>query len=195
MLIAIAAFVGSAILFIGSHPAGPGFAWLAMPILGLLSVGCWLGVGIHSIAHRRLPLGLVIAPLIGVLTFVLVYTPTASRLRFNLVDRPALEAIVAQAPAPVITLPDRELTEDESYETFDSFSGNCPSVIGLLLISECGTFAAGYLFYDQAGFGFNDGGIAYLPAGPPEHDVGNGSFESPTFVHLAGPWYTFASSW
>lgn len=32
-------------------------------------------------------------------------------------------------------------------------------------------------------------------SGAPAYDVGNGSFESPQFVHLTGPWYSFASSW
>jgi hypothetical protein len=196
-LIATAGVVAWIILFISSGPNGAaGLGWFALPILGLLSACLWLGVGIHSIVHRRLPLGLIVAPLIGVLTVALVYSFSMSRIRFILLDRPAFAAIIAQVPAPVVNLPDRDLTEDESYQTFDDFPGPCPPVIGTLIIRDCATFAAGYLFYDEAGSGLvDDGGIAYMPAGIPSHDVGNGSFESPDFVHLTGPWYSFASSW
>lgn len=63
-------------------------------------------------------------------------------------------------------------------------------------VRDCAAFAAGHLFYDEYGSSLvDDGGIAYLPEGVPRHEVGNGSFEAPRFVHLAGPWYAFASSW
>lgn len=76
------------------------------------------------------------------------------------------------------------------------FPGRCPTSFGTLHISECASFSAGYLFYDRAGSGvIDDGGVAYLPRGAPQHDVGNGGFESPQFQHLIGPWYGFASSW
>lgn len=199
VLIATAGVVAWIILFVSSGPNGPtGLLVLAVMILGPLSALLWLGVGIHSIERRRLPPGLIIAPLIGVLTVGLVYSfgASMSRIRFVILDRPAFAAVVAQAPAPVVDLPDRDLTEDESFERFSDTPGPCPPVIGTLIISECWTFAAGYLFYDEAGSGIlDDGGIAYLPAGPPKHDVSNGSFESPQFEHLTGPWYAFASSW
>lgn len=196
-MLTIAAVVAVAVLVIVSRPTGAaGLWWFALPILGLLSVGCWLVIAVHSFVRRRLPLGLVIAPLIGVLTVGLVYTSTASKVRFAVRDRHAFEAVVAQAPAPVIALPDRDLTEDESYRAYTDFPGPCPSSIGTLHIRDCATFPAGYLFYDRAGSGLlDDGGVAYMPAGAPSHDVGNGSFESPHFQHLAGPWYAFTSSW
>lgn len=197
VLLTVAAVVAGVVLVIASHPTGAAGAWwFALPILGLLSVCCWLAVAIPSIVHRRLPVGVIIAPLVGVLTIGLLHTSAASRLRFTLVDRARFEAVVAQAPAAVIALPDHDLTDDESYQTMGTFPGHCPSQIGSLHIRECATFAAGYLFYDSVGSGFvDDGGVAYLPAGVPTHDVGNGSFESPQFEHLAGPWYAFASSW
>lgn len=168
--------VAGVILLISSGPNGPaGLEWFALPILGLVSVGIWLGVGVHSIVRRRFSRGLIIAPLIGLLTVGVVYNVNLSGVRFVLLDQPAFAAIVAEAPAPVVNLPDRDLTEDESHDTYGEFPGRCPAVIGTLAIRECATFAAGYLFYDVAGSGLiDDGGIAYLPAGAPRHDVGNG---------------------
>lgn len=197
VLVWVAVIVGSLILMICSHPAGPaGLALLGLPVLGMGALVCWLIAVIDSAIHRRFTAGLVIAPLIAALTIGLVYTATASKVRFVLLDRPGFNAIVRQAPAPTVTLYDRDLTEDEAYDTYNDFPGPCPSWIGTLHIRECASFSAGYLFYDWAGSGFiDDGGLAYLPQGAPTHDVGNGSFEHPDFWHFHGPWYAFASSW
>jgi hypothetical protein len=196
-LLVTALVVAAIILVMSSHPAGPaGLAWLALPLLGLGTVCCWTAVAIHSAVRRRLPRALIIAPLVGLLTAGLVCTATPSRLRFILIDRPAFEAVVERTPAPIITLPDRDLTDEEADDTYDDFPGPCPTFIGTLHIQDCASFAAGYLFYDSAGSGFiDDGGLAYMPAGAPIHDVGNGAFESPQFWHLYGDWHAFASSW
>ncbi len=197
LLLVVAAVVAAILLLIASGPTGPaGLAWFALPLLGLGSLCCWLGVAIHSVVRRRLPAGLIIAPLIGLVTAGLIYTSTPSRIRFILVDRPAFNAVVARAPAPAVTILDRDLTEDEANDTYGDFPGPCPAHIGTIRVRECASFSAGYLFYDSAGSGFiDDGGLAYLPSGAPTHDVGDGSFEHPQFRHLFGPWYAFASSW
>ena len=197
VLLVTAAVVAVVLLLIASHPAGPaGPAWFAFPLLGIGSLCCWLLFAIRAVIHRRLSPGLIVAPLLGVLTAGLIYTSTPSRVRFILIDRPAFEQVVKHAPPPAITLPNRDLTDDEANDTYRDFPGPCPTFIGTLHIQECASFAAGYLFYDQAGSGLvDDGGLAYLPAGAPTHDVGNGAFESPEFMHLYGHWYAFASSW
>lgn len=197
LLLSVAVAVAVPVMVTGSHPAGPaGLTILLYPGLGLVAVGCWVSVVVHSIVVRRLPVGVVLAPLVGVLMASLVQTGAASRLRFALVERPAFESVVGRAPVPVVDLPDQDLTDEESSELEGAFPGPCPAWIGTLRIRGCSTFAAGYLFYDEAGSGFiDDGGVAYMPEGIPQFDVGNGSFESPQFRHLVGPWYAFASSW
>ena len=52
-----------------------------------------------------------------------------------------------------------------------------------------------WIVYETSGSGmFDDAGFAYLPAGPTD-GLGEGSWESPRFVHLGGPWYSWTASW
>lgn len=54
---------------------------------------------------------------------------------------------------------------------------------------------SGAIFYDTTGTGLlDDAGFAYLPNGP-DASLENGSFESPQFKHLGGPWYSWGASW
>ena len=138
ILLTLAVGVAVAMLILSSHPTGAqGFSWFAIPGLGIVSVGVWLVVAVYSATKRRLFVGLVVAPLIGMLTVALLYFSIPSRVRFVMFDRPAFDAIVAKAPAPVIDLPGRDLTEDESYARERSFPGPCPDRIGTLRIREC----------------------------------------------------------
>lgn len=198
ILLVATAVEGAVALVVFSHPAEPfrPLAILLTLLLGLVTFSCWVGLLVHSLKRHRLPVGLVLAPVLAALVVGLVQTGTSARLRFLVVDRAAFEQVVSQVPAPVVALPDHDLTAEESDESFTDFPGPCPKRIASLRIRECATFTAGYLLYGNAGSGvLDDGGIAYLPAGAPGHDVGNGNFEDPRFVHLAGPWYAFSSSW
>jgi hypothetical protein len=192
LLLVVAAVVAVLLLNTFSHPAGPTFyGVLALPVLGLTAVICWVAVARRSVARRQLPLGLVIAPVMGLLTVWLLHSDL-SAWRFKHLDRPAFDAVVAQAPAPVVPL----TANDDTGDGYNSdFPGRCPTFIGTLHVAQCATFTAGYLFYQNGTTGSNDGGLAYMPTGKPPYYVGNGSFESPQFVHLAGPWYAFTSSW
>jgi hypothetical protein len=48
--------------------------------------------------------------------------------------------------------------------------------------------------WHEDGAFFDDAGFAYLPEGPTA-SLENGSFESPVFRHLGGPWYRWTASW
>lgn len=193
LLLAVAAVVAVVLLNTFSHPAGPTFHGLvASPFLGLAAIICRGVVATQSIARRQLPVGLIIAPLMGLLTVGLLCSDI-SAFRFRHLDRPAFDAIVAEAPAPVVPPTENDLTEDDEYN--GSFPGRCPTFIGTIRIRMCETFTAGYLFYQDGTGTSNDGGLAHMPEGEPSYYVGNGNFERPEFLHLAGPWYAFTSSW
>ena len=198
MVLVAVVIEGAAALAWFSRPADPfnPLAILASLLLGLATFAGWAALLVRSLRRSRLSVGLLVAPVLAALVIGLVHSGAAARLRFRLVDRAAFEQVVSAVPAPVIDLPGRDLTPAESADAFEDFPGACPARIGTLRIARCSSFAAGYLFYDRAGSGvLDDGGVAYLPAGAPRHDVGSGEFEHPQFVRLSGPWYAFSASW
>jgi len=50
------------------------------------------------------------------------------------------------------------------------------------------------LLFEHDGALLDNAGFAYLPDGP-DPDLENGTFESPSYTHLGGPWYAFTASW
>ncbi len=52
----------------------------------------------------------------------------------------------------------------------------------------------GFILYEASGSGFDDGGSAFLPAGPAPR-LGHGTWEEPQFVPLDGPWWPLTASW
>lgn len=192
LLITVAAGVAVFLLNTFSHPAGPPFPGLVVsPLLGLASLICWSVVAKRSFTRRQLPVGLIVAPVVGALSIAVLYSGTTNSLRFNQIDRPAFDAVIAQTP-PLPAWTEGDLINDEHNE---AFPGPCPTFIGTMHIFKCESFTAGYLFYQDGTASSLDGGLAYLPAGVPPGYVGNGGFERPEFFPLAGPWYSFYSSW
>ena len=74
--------------------------------------------------------------------------------------------------------------------------GRLPIPSGLYMITDCATVPqGGYIFYDDLGTAMVDyAGFAYLPNGIPRA-LDQSDFESPEFVRIRGPWYSFTASW
>jgi hypothetical protein len=150
-------------------------------LLVALAGGAWLILTVVSLRRRQVEIGVLVAPLLaGLLAIVITaHLPAKARFAASAGDFQALVAVAGPPPA----------------SHWGPFPGECPKQVGLYGIRDCATFPAGYLFYDTTGAMFNDAGIAYLPQGIPTVDISNGSFESPVFTHLQGPWYTFVAGW
>lgn len=74
-------------------------------------------------------------------------------------------------------------------------SVDTPTMIGSYTITSTFRVPEGVLFYEETGSSFvDDAGFAYLPGGP-TNSLANSNFESPTFYHLGGSWYSWTASW
>jgi hypothetical protein len=101
-------------------------------------------------------------------------------------QRAAFDTVVQGLPAPR-----SELSLYERIEVPHEI-GPCPILVAYAV-------SGGYIFYADGDsgrslMGFDDYGWGYFPASPGD-DLGNGSWEGPSFKALDGPWYTWSASW
>jgi hypothetical protein len=154
----------------------------AVVIVGFVPIGIWWsrrrGVVDVTPLWRRPPsasfhLSLVaptagVAPVAGALVWGALAVDAPLRARW-LASRPAFEAAVESAGA------------DDGR-------------IGLFSIRHVRRDGEAVIFTEANGAFFDDAGFAYLPDGP-HPGLENGSFESPQYTHLGGPWYSWAAGW
>ena len=107
----------------------------------------------------------------------LAFSSVPMRVRWSL-SRADFASIVSDAPPA-----------NSDWQYF-----NVPRRIGSYSIDSAVRIPQGVLFYEAHGAFLNDAGFAYLPSGP-SGVRGNGSFESPQFEPLGGPWYAWSASW
>jgi hypothetical protein len=160
----------------------------AAAALGLV-VLVWFGRGVtYLIARRRRrarrgAAGFLVAPAVGALALVLVALDTPLHARWAL-SRGAFEDVVEAGPA---SSPDAVGA--------DRWQGiEAPDRIGLYRITSVSRVGEAVIFWEAHGAFIDDAGFAYLPDGP-DPALEAGWFESPTFHHLGGPWYTWTASW
>ncbi|MER7280166.1 hypothetical protein ABT369_37585 [Dactylosporangium sp. NPDC000244] len=118
--------------------------------------------------------GLVVAAVL------LVVQPLPRSKGTGCFDRAAFDQVVARLPPPP--------TNQDAFDRVDA-----PDKIGSCRINESVGVQDGYIFYSDS-MGFDDSGWGYFPTGPND-DLGNGSWESPQFKQIDGPWYTWTASW
>ena len=71
-----------------------------------------------------------------------------------------------------------------------------PEVIGSYEITQAERVPGGVIFEAASSCGlFDDAGFGWFPNGPDASALNSGSFESPTFSHIRGPWRTWCASW
>ncbi|MGK5741660.1 hypothetical protein [Micromonospora sp. URMC 103] len=155
--------------------AGVGLTVLAMSAL-IWTVGAQLS---HS-AGRTFPWWLPVAPVLAVVTVVLLVTRAPLHLRWEL-SRGPFQAVVDDLPPPEGT------TGGRSYVTV-------PERIGTYRITSARHVPGGVIFFEANGAFFDDAGFAYLPDGP-TGGMADGSFETPRFAALGDGWYRFTASW
>ncbi len=162
----------------------PGFASVPMLIalLGMLVLGSiWLVrlIGWVIDRDRRDAWRWCAAPLMVVLTGVLVVTDVPLRVRFELA-RDDFDRVVEDLPA---------------RGSFDAWAPlSVPDSVGGYEIVRAYQVGEMVILYEGEGLAFHDAGFAYLPSGPDDR-LGNGSFEAPRFQSLGGRWYAWRASW
>lgn len=152
----------------------------------LAAAAVWLIRGLAFVSARRRGIArgssawFLVAPLGGVLVLALVLGSVPLRVRWAMSESD-FESWADRAP------PESEVSEIVRFDV--------PSRIGLYRIRQAYRQGEAVIFYEARGSGIvDDAGFAYLPHGPFPQLV-SGSFESPTFRHLSGPWYAWTASW
>ncbi|WP_157728160.1 hypothetical protein [Actinopolymorpha singaporensis] len=147
-------------------------------LLGLCAAAViWAARLVIALRNRTPSWSFAVAPIGALIVLVLVVMTVPLQMRWGL-SKPAFDAVV----------------EDAALATSEQVDIRKASWIGLYHISRVTRVPGGFVFYEANGSLFDHAGFAYLPDGPTPR-LENGSFESPTFRHLGGPWYTFTASW
>ncbi|MBL7497853.1 hypothetical protein I6A84_23435 [Frankia sp. CNm7] len=120
-----------------------------------------------------------VAPLVGALVAGLVVADVPRPVRWDL-SRGAFESVVVGLPPA---------SADAEWHDID-----VPTWVGAYRIIGAYRVGTAVIFYEETGALFDDAGFAYLPDGP-DPALANGSFESPRYHHLDGPWYTWVAGW
>lgn len=179
-LVGVAA-VGLCCCWGASYP-GLSIAWALICVFLVFMAGmAWLWFVVAGLNRRQIELGVLVAPLLAGIFALGIAGHLPVKARFA-ASAGSFDALVAAAGPPPL-------------DRWREFPADCPQRVGLYDIRKCVAFPAGYLFYDTTGALLDDAGIAYLPQGLLHADISNGAFESPTFTHLQGPWYTFVAGW
>lgn len=169
----------SGVLWSESYP-GWQLSLLAASGCTSVLVGCfWLGWTIHIASttdrwRRWFP----IAPVIGVLTLVLLCTDAPFKTRWA-ASQGAFAAAVAGHPIP---------PPGSAWESL-----TVPRRLGLYTITSAGWVPGGAIFYEAQGDVFNNAGFAYLPGGPTA-DVETTARQSAYFHPLGGGWYRWTGT-
>jgi hypothetical protein len=177
---------GGATLLLLYSVSVPGLAFFSFvpAILGLLTltvVWC-VKLILSRRGFRRRWGSFAVAPVGGALVCAILHFDVPLQARWSL-SQSAFESVVARVSAgPAVG--------DERDEV------NVAHRVGLYSISSGRRVGGdGLIFYEASGAAlFDYAGFAYLPNGPTA-DLATGSFESPEFHHLSGPWYTWTASW
>lgn len=183
---ALVAVLALVLLYLHSVPGWPNFAAWGVVVLALvLAAGVWVARAVLFVWGRRKGLDVgsarwfLVAPIGGLIVVSLLVAAVPLRARWELSDD-AFAAIVSDAPPA---------TEKTEWVGFD-----VPSRIGSFEITAAYRVGDAVILYEKNGYLSDDAGFAYLPSGPfPE--LNTGSFESPRFRHLSGPWYAWVASW
>jgi hypothetical protein len=160
-------------------------AWGAVWILALSAV-LWAVRVITYVRGRRRDGAIgaawwfLVAPAGGALVLALIISDAPLRARWAL-SQHAFEQAVSHVPSSPSRTEWEQLTPDRGR-------------VGWYDVTTIYRVGDAVIFYEQTGDLIDNAGFAYLPSGPfPE--LSNGSFESPRFVHLSGPWYAWTASW
>lgn len=151
----------------------------AVLVLGLATLLWAAGVEAFRSRDERTPWWFLAAPAMGVIVVALLCPGLPLEARWA-VSRDAFEAVVDDLPQAPAGTEWTRLT--------------VPHTLGGYHITAAYRVRGDAIFYEANGSFFNDAGFAYLPDGP-NSSVKNGSFESPTFRHLGGAWYSWTASW
>jgi hypothetical protein len=159
----------------------PGFsailAGAALLVLGL-ATPLW-AAGAEALRRVGWSWWFLVAPAMGMAVIALLVAGMPLQARWAL-GRGAFETVVDD-------LPETPIGSERTVL-------HVPARLGSYRIIAAYHVPGGVLFYEANGALFNDAGFAYLPDGPTA-SLENGSFESPVFRHLGGPWYSWTASW
>jgi hypothetical protein len=148
-----------------------------LALAGLIWAAWVLTIGLR---RRTWSWWFVVAPVLGVIVLALLSAGVPLQSRWA-TSRSAFDTVVASLP------PAADTGNERSPVTV-------PARIGSYDITMAYRVPAGVVFHEETGNVIDDAGFAYLPDGP-KPDLENGSFESPVFRHLGGPWYGWTASW
>jgi hypothetical protein len=168
-------------LWAWSYPGGDFFLFaMASLVLGCFAL-LWILKLLAAVQRRdRAWIWFAVAPMCGVAVLALLVADVPLQARWAL-SRGAFEDVAESAIAPA--------GGSSSWAEV-----NVPERIGLYDVVSAVRVPQGVIFWEATGNFMDDAGFAYLPDGPAEVEA-NGSFESPRFHHLDGPWYTWTASW
>jgi hypothetical protein len=168
------------LLWAESTPGVMFFAWVGAIGALLVPSVVWFVWLVRRVRRRRWSWWLPVAPAGGCLVLALVLAGAPLDARWA-VSRGAFAAQVKSFPAAPVGAQD--------WVPMD-----VPGRLGLYHVTAAYRVPGGVVFYESNGALFDDAGFAYLPGGPSE-TLADGSFESPQFRHLDGPWYAWTASW
>ncbi|MFC4042205.1 hypothetical protein ACFO1B_27585 [Dactylosporangium siamense] len=175
----VAGAVAGCVLWSRSYPGSDSFLLAAGGVAALAMAGVWLGWTIVVANRTGRRWWFVVAPVIAVLTLVLLAVGAPLRMRWS-AGRQAFAAVVAGHPIP---------PAGSEWTQFD-----VPERLGSYRVVVAYWVPGGAVFYEGHGNLFDDAGFAYLPAGPTA-ELNTGLFEGPRFRSLGGGWYQWTASW
>jgi hypothetical protein len=170
---------GGMCLWSESVPGVVLWAWLLGHGLLLLTGALWLVLVVMDVMRRgSWPRAVfLVAPLLVSLTFVALVAQLPLKARWA-ADRSAFDSSVRPGLPGGL----------EGVRRIGSMPAIGYEITSVWRVPE------GVLFKEANGSFFDDAGFAYLPNGP-SVDMDQPDFESPTFTHLGGPWYSWTASW
>ena len=175
-----------AILISWSWPYCALLVW-AVVVVTLATIVVWLiWLVVFRVVEGPWSRWFALAPAIGLVVVALLSVHLPIRARWILTSQSAFDEVVAAIPA----------ASTPRSSDIDPQEVTVPGWIGTYHITSAERVDGGFLFREGTlGGGFlSYAGFAYLPDGPND-TLASGSFESPDFVHLSGPWYAFTASW
>jgi hypothetical protein len=175
----VAVAVAGGVLWSVSYPGSHFFLLLASGLGSVVVACCWLGLALYvGGSTGRWSRWLLIGPVVGVLTLVLLGTGVPLKMRWA-ANRDAFAAVVAGHPIP---------PPGSEWHDF-----TVPRLLGSYIIEDASWVPGGAVFLEDQGNFVYSAGFAYLPGGPTaEHNTN--WMARPSFRHLGGGWYNWTGN-